>query len=467
MSAPDISQDLLDKFQPLLGDAHLTFLLGAGASAPSGLPDWNDFAAEVAVLSGLVSTKSAAEILLSRQDPTIVLEAARLQAGSSWETNLQKALYGNHQVPARPSALHLAAVGHYAARPTRTTLSTLNFDTLLETALLNEASALSSTNASLASTLKEATVDHLHGIISNEKVHDPIIGFRDYAELVAQKAQWQYDFLGNALSRGPLLLAGTSYRDPDIRHWLHLILENEKPNHGAVVTIVREGLGLSRKKFEAVRLALALEWEAIGLTALQMQDLTDVALVIRELQFINQEGYQSPKARSKQVWETHNHLLTELQPIYSDALESTAKLISDATGAVAHQGTLWLANGEGQLARWASQGTHYLSPRYLKYVPTGHDSPWIAGETLGAEEVKVRDVRRKRKATPSWKSVLAIPLFASDGQTPNFATAVLTFGLSQSADRIFEHEISWADLVESLSNDWGDQISSISFPDLV
>lgn len=77
MSAPDINQELLENFKPLVGDAHLTSLLGVGASAPSGLPDWNEFAPRVAVLSGLVETESAANILLSRQDPTIVLPDSR------------------------------------------------------------------------------------------------------------------------------------------------------------------------------------------------------------------------------------------------------------------------------------------------------------------------------------------------------------------------------------------------------
>jgi len=95
MSAPDIDQELLEKFEPLVGDAHLTILMGAGASAPSGLPDWNEFARRVAVLSGLVKTGSAADILLSKQDPTIVLEAARTQSASNWEDHLTEALYGN------------------------------------------------------------------------------------------------------------------------------------------------------------------------------------------------------------------------------------------------------------------------------------------------------------------------------------------------------------------------------------
>lgn len=75
MSAPDIDRIVMESFAALAGDAHLTVVLGAGASAPSGLPTWDEFSTRLAVLSGLVETMEAAEVLLGKQDPTIVLEA--------------------------------------------------------------------------------------------------------------------------------------------------------------------------------------------------------------------------------------------------------------------------------------------------------------------------------------------------------------------------------------------------------
>lgn len=463
MSAPDIDQELLDKFSPLVGDAHLTIVLGAGASAPSGLPDWNQFSRRVAVLSGLVKTKSAADILLRNQDPSIVLEAARTQSASNWNDHLSEALYSTIGEHPSPSPLHLATAEHYLAAPSTTTLSTLNFDTLLESALANK------TFPSIAMSIdgnehpKIPTVHHLHGAVSPNLAVNPVVGFQDYADLVADNEAWQQKFLSEALARGPLLLAGTTYRDPDIRHWLHLIVQHEKPIHSALVTIVREGLGLNRREFDSVRDALSLEWEAIGLTALQMHDFTDIALVIRELQFLGDVGYRSPKDRALQVWTTHNRNLAKLQPRFSQVLANNTATVSAAIGAQAHQGTLWLADGHGMLARWASEGTHYQAEKYFKYVPTGHDSPWIAGESIGSEEVKLRDVKRKLKAQPTWKSVLAIPIFAGDGRTPDFATAVLTFGISEPAERLLQRQNFWAILTEKLSTSWGKRISDIAF----
>ena len=133
MSAPDITPDLLQKFHALRDGSHLTLLLGAGASAPSGLPDWDTLAIEVSVASGVVPSREAAELLVSKQDAMLVLQAARQKAGSRWKTLLNGALYGSR--PLLPSTLHLAAAGRYVAQPEYTTLATLNFDRLLEHAL--------------------------------------------------------------------------------------------------------------------------------------------------------------------------------------------------------------------------------------------------------------------------------------------------------------------------------------------
>lgn len=464
MSAPDIDQEMLNHFEPLTREAHLTFLLGAGASAPSGLPNWEDFAAHVAVLSGLVSRESAARTLLSRQDPSIVLEAARLQSGDSWEHDLMAALYGDLGHSPEPSPLHLAVVGHYLHFPRRTTLSTLNFDILLETAFIETSSQAVETRFDGKESGELPTIHHLHGAITEEFAIEPVVGYQDYAELVADNDAWQYHFLTNALSRGPLLLAGTSYRDPDIRHWLHMIFSAEKQRYPAIVTIVREGMRLNRKMFSSLSDALTKEWEAIGLTALKMHDLTDVALIIRELQFLKRSDYQSPKTRAQQVWSRHNERIADLQSLYSETLFDNAKTVTQAIGVEAHQATLWLATGDGTLARWASQGTQYQGPEFMKYVPTGHDNPWIAGGALGAEEVKLRDMRRKRKARPNWKSVLAVPIFCSSRNAPDFATAVLTFGLSKESGEILPLQELGAAAIEELSSAWSSRISQIAFP---
>lgn len=453
----------MDLFAAAVGDAHLTIVLGAGASAPSGLPTWDQFARRLAVMSGLVTTEGAASILLNKQDPAIVLEAACARSGNNWTAHLVEALYGELAAPPLPSPLHFAAAGHYLASPATTTLATLNFDTLLESALENEVSQAVLVRLDGRKIPGEPAVHHLHGALVEDDAYEPVVGYRDFADLVADKRAWQRQFLSDALARGPLLLAGTSYRDPDIRHWLHLIIRDEKPKHPALVTIVREGLGLDRDTFETIDDALAAEWESIGLTALRMQDLTDVALVVRELQYIGNDSYETPNDRARRVWTAHRRRFARLQDPYGQALVADADIVSQALGATAHRGTLWLADGQGALGRWATEGSRFRGVRHLKFVPTGHDSPWIAGEAIGREEVRLKDVERNPQVRPAWRSVLAIPIFASDGHSPDFATAVLTFGLSQSASTLLARQEEWWHVIEELNARWGTRLNDVAF----
>lgn len=453
----------MEGFAALSNDTSLTIVLGAGASAPSGLPSWDQFATRLAVLSGLVETDEAATMLLARQDPTIVLEAAHARSGSSWAAHLNDALYGASAAEASPSPLHLAAAGHFTAAPEATTLSTLNFDNLLESAVLTTGAPVVVIDTDGQVEPGVPIVHHLHGAVFDGEEYSAVVGYNDFAELVADPRAWQREFLSSALRHGPLLLAGTSYRDPDIRHWLHLIERDEQPAFPALVTIVREGLGLDRDAFNAIRDALATEWESIGLQALTVQDLADVALVIRELRFVGRDGYAPPAERARQLWDAHTRRFAHLQQEYANQLEADTDTVTSALGVDAHRGTLWLANARGKLARWAQAGTRYTSARQLKLVPTGHDSSWIAGEAIGSEEVKLRDVERDPGVSPTWRSVLAIPVFASDGVHPDFATGVLTFGLAPSAATMQSQQENWSETATALSTAWGTRLSEIAF----
>ncbi|WP_206448085.1 SIR2 family protein [Agrococcus sp. KRD186] len=462
MSAPDIDAEAVDRFAALGGDAHLTIVLGAGASAPSGLPQWDEFATRLATLSGLVTTEENARILLSKQDHTIVLEAARVFAGDRWPQLLGTALFGDGTSDPVPSPLHLAAAGHHAQLPDSTTLATLNFDTLLEDAVLTSGDGVV-VGCDGVDEPGVPTVHHLHGVVFDDDAISPIVGYRDYAELVSDEHAWQRRFLSAALQRGPILLAGTSYRDPDIRHWLHVILRDERPPHTALVTIAREGLGLDRETFNAIEQALTAEWQSIGLSALTMQDLADVAIVIRELQFAGSPGYRAPRERARQVWSSHEQQFLEVQLQYSQALAEDTKRIASALHVDVHRATLWLADGHGKLARWSTEGHQYMTAENLKRIPTGHDSLWIAGEAIAAEEVKLKGVHRQTGVSPTWQSVLAIPIFVGDGRLPEIAAAVATFGLDGDAAPLLDVEDDWSSVVEQLSGEWGTRLNRVSF----
>ena len=307
------------------------------------------------------------------------------------------------------------------------------------------------------------TVHHLHGALHDNRALNPIVCFRDYAELLDDRHAWQRKFLSRALDRGPMLLAGTTFRDPDIRQWLHLILTEDKPDYRPLVTIARESLGLDKKSFVKIKQALEDQWDSIGIKALLLQDLTDVALIIRELKYLNEPGYRSPQERATIVVRKHNKSFERLQGIYSQELTRAALKISQQTNNKALRATLWLANGRGKLVRWSTESTRYLSPKHLKTVPTGHDSPWIAGEAIGTEVPKIKNIPRDHSVRPKWKSVLAIPINAGDGRSPDFSTGVLTFGMKSSAESTLGNNSDLKVVITELGDEWSARLSEVAF----
>ncbi|GAA1584354.1 SIR2 family protein [Leucobacter aridicollis] len=467
MSAPDIDAEVMAHFRAITDTSHLTFVIGAGASAPSGLPDWNTLTTRLAVRTGVVPSEHAARTLIEAQDPSFLLEAARTRAAEEWSQLVGEALYSGLDGPLRPSPLHLAIAAHYTQFPHRTSLATLNFDTLLEEALLaagvdeirvaTSAYDFQSANASVA---------HLHGALEStdygaHRNHEMVVTYRDYAELLAENSPWQLEYLTQALDRGPLLLTGSTYRDPDLRHWLHKALPSS--SNPALVTIVREGLRLDSQTFKEVRPALQEQWESIGLSALTLHDFSDIALIVRELPTAGHSGYVAPKGRAIATFRRHNERFAELQVEFSEALSAAARRLKHVFGKMPVRSTFWLANGQSELVRWATAEGHYRSPDQFKRVPIGHDSPWIAGQTLATEEVQLRAVDARQHSSPKWHSVLAIPVFVSDGVHPRVCAAVLTFAVARTANSVASLRAQWAGIAQELSAEWSKRISGVGF----
>ena len=468
VSAHDIDDEDLAPFVQLAREGHLTMLLGAGASVPSGLPTWDELARRLLVSSGTVHERRHAELLVERQDPSIALEAARVNSGGAWEGRLADALYQG--IDPEPASLHLAVAGHYVATGSaRTTVATLNFDVLLELAIEHDARANVYVVFGDDVDTDEYRVAHLHGAVFPPSFPapiaiEPIVTFRDFANLVAAEGAWQYRFLREAMNRGGLLIIGSSYRDPDIRHWLHLVMtRSPRPTNPAFVMLVREALNIGREDFEAMRGALSTEWEALGLSVVSLQDYADAASIVREIRYLGSTGYRSPSARSREVWTAHARRMARLQPVYSDALRRDAELLATETGTNVKNATLWLADGAGHVARWAGQDRLYRRVRELRRVPSGYDSDWYAGQALGAEEIVVRDRDPALERTRSWRSVLAVPVYVGDGSLPQFASAVLTFGLSITREQYLQRQDVWDRVATEVAAAWGTRLSDVAF----
>lgn len=435
---------------------HLTFLLGAGASTASGLPDWDELALRLLLRSGAVADPEAAKLLVSRQDPLLVAESSRKAGGDDWNGMVQSALYDGVTDPT-PSALHVATSGYLLdGEGGDTTLITLNFDTLLEDAIRQDTTVPVESRADGGSGPDAYLVHHLHGVVSSSGVLDVVLTLSDFNELLGDDSSWQVSLLKEAVRRGGLVIVGTSYRDPDVRRWLHLALAEQPNEHAAIVMLTREGFALSRGEFRLVKDALAGQWEAIGLTPVILEDFTDAAQIVRELRHVHDHGYRSPQERAGMIWDAHAERFDVLQDAYSDQLATDADALREVLGVESLNLTLWLADADGHLARWASQDRRYRSGTDLRMIDSGHDSWWVAGRALGAQTVRFQDL--EPRSGRRWTTVLAVPVRVEHSGLPDFATAVISVGLPGSAENYADPETAWLTTILEIANEWSGRL---------
>lgn len=454
MSAPDLSPDVMTHFRESGAEKHTTILLGAGASITSGLPGWDELVTGLLVGSGAVPDAETASLLLRRQDPLLVAEAARAQFKDAWLEKVRNELY-KVSAPPESSPLHRAAVAHALTGVAEdTSLVTLNFDTLLEEALMKELS-----DGAYRAT--PPAVVHLHGVISLIEIKDVIFTLTDFLDVLIDPASWQREYLHAAFSKGALVIAGTSYRDPDVRQWFHTAKKEAPHGHAALVILAREGFQLDRPHFESLRDALREQWSAVGLRAVLVDDHSDAAQAIRELRHVNRADYLSPSERARMMWEMHRARFDELQVEYAEQLIEDAESLRSVFGVERLSLSLWLSDGAGSLVRWAADDRLYRDADALRVVETGHDSPWVAGRALSTETLLIQNI--ERAGTRRWGSVAAVSIPIDHPTHPQMAAAVITVGLPSEAHDYEESSFLWAARLSQIGDSWSTRLSETAF----
>lgn len=381
-----------------------------------------------------------------------------------WAELVRECLYDN--TTPFPSALHLAVARLVALRPEDSTrLFTLNFDTLLEQAIESALIEVGRSSASFprGSATPRAPagaveVHHLHGVVPESPeapVRDVILGLSDYTAL--SSSPWQRGELEQALQRGPLIMAGTSYRDPDIRNWIYSLTRDR--GHGQVaVLIARAGLGLSRPQYVSVTSALVEQWNRVGVRPILLQDHADAAQILRELSSLHDDGYMPPRQRARALWGRCMANFDDLQRAHADALAHDRNVLQEKLGSDANV-TLWLADGSGHLVRWSSPDRVYKSVDELRRVPLGFDSPWIAGQCLAVDDVMAKEPAEDPGETRRWRSVVASPVTVTLPGGPPLATAVIS---SATSDRLDAHDLDgWSASIEEAANRWSEVLGEL------
>lgn len=464
MSAAELDQQTMEPIIELSAAPSLGVLIGAGASLGAGLPSWDALSEHLLTASGAISNADAAREFLKAQDPQLAAEAAKISA-TDWNSLLQNALYGREREEPTPAPLHLAvaalAVGRRNLNSGPTGLFTLNFDQLLEAAhrvVDPIAEVFSRSKAMPRAPHGHVEVHHLHGVVPAAGTPENVVlTLSDFTALSAVPTPWQVSALQEQLHHGPLILAGTSYRDPDIRQWLHNISMNGESS-AVIVLISRASLGLGREQFCVTRDALVKQWESIGVKAVVTQDHADAAQALQELLWVAQhpeEQYKPPNARARVIWDAHVDRFAELQVDYAAQLADDVPKLGEL-GPDANL-TLWLADGVGRLARWTSYDRTYRSPDHLLRIEPGFDSRWIAGQTLGFDELTA--VPLSSAPTRRWRSVVAIPVMVDAPHGPPFAAAALSSATPIDLDELDAgQQEAWHAAMEMLSLEWAERL---------
>lgn len=384
MAACELGEEVADALAELAKSEHLSVLLGAGASMAAGLPSWDELAVRLLNQTGAIENAETARAYLAGQDPALAAEAARAVTGD-WDRVVREALYGTEGNVPYPRALHLAVANVAATRGQNVSLLTLNLDDLLEEALRDvledlgrNTQVMSRTAAAPRAGVNTYEVNHLHGLLPRDVQAESsglVLTLSDYNQLAGIAHPWQAGALGDAMSRGPLVLVGTTYRDTDIRQWLHAGRQQLDSHSGSVIALLaREGLGLTRRQFADVAEAVRQQWRAISIQPLLLQDHSDAAQILRELPACGTDGYELPRSRAAGLWEQQLADFSTAQVSHSELLDADLDALPTQVGHASDL-TLWLADGSSELVRWSSHDRVYRDSAKLRRVPLGHDSP--------------------------------------------------------------------------------------------
>lgn len=281
-----------------------------------------------------------------------------------------------------------------------------------------------------------------------------VLTLSDFNELGASGQAWQSAALADAMSRGPLVLAGTTYRDADIRQWVHSIAGQLEGSEPAVYALIaREGLGLARQQFGHVTRAVREQWEAVGVKAVLVQDHADAAQVLLELTTMGDLGYRTPQERARAFRLRLLGDFRSLQDQHSQQLDADRQALPTSTDTDL---TLWLSDGSDELVRWASHDRTYRHPDKLRRVPLGHDSPWIGARCVSSNEVLVESLEGGSQAPRRWRTVVAGPVTMSLPGGPHLVCGALT--AATEANLTPDEELEWRTAVADLVETWAERL---------
>jgi hypothetical protein len=403
-------QDPLRRLIVTVSDASkVSLLVGAGASMEAGLPSWN------ALVDRLLLRGATKEQLLPPEDEQAqrlwVKDASRdgplgaaamvdALAGDERDKWVVEALYGTGGAASffpGPIARQVAELQH--AFGDRLRLMTLNYDDLLEQALLGvdlEPQPLATAEHRLLE--GRIPVFHLHGYLGRHGAEGQIVlSEADYHGMQAGTA-WQDDLMRVALRDSTLIFVGTSLIDPNMLRYLHAVAREPGGEHFAI--FVRQGVygpnapaGLA----EARERGLTRRWEQVGVVPVFVDHYTDVAQVLAEIaQRRGDPGSYRPLPERAAEWvdtivgqliapEDREEFVRSqrvVSQVLRESLDAAVEAARGLTGEAWDETlalSLWLCDRDGrEMTSWFTTDRLHLDPRTIEPLTVDEHSTWVA-----------------------------------------------------------------------------------------
>jgi hypothetical protein len=426
---------------------HLTLVIGAGASVPSGLPQWTEFA-EGLLKDSLGYSEKVIKRLVESQGVRLATEAAMSGLNPTEKRNLiARALYrGRKRADYVPTDLHRAVVDVASRRgPESITIITLNYDDLIERAFeLAGLPVRSRSNAGYSGEAGTFTVHHPHGVLglSGRVGGTYVVTESDYHRSRETQVDWASGLIGESAGKGPIVFVGTSLNDPSLLAYLSALRDRPGINERFAV-ITHQSIAVDAELEHQAEDVLRRQWEALGVTPIFVQDYGDVTTYVRELKIQTAPGIDSPARRLKALWNKVSDSFDDLQEDWSDRLAATYQ--TELRQILGPEGNLvlWVGDGKGSLVRVAANDRLHRSVRTLRRIPWSPATGWVATDAVSFSESDaiVRDLTAAEEppeAVPSrrWKTISGISLTISDTTEARTVVGALTAATTRDPGRL-------------------------------
>ncbi len=468
MGAHSLGEKEIAPIRSLASAEHLTILVGAGASVPSGLPTWAGLVTTLLETSFPGSeTGVIAHRLISTQGLGLAAGAAigDLSSEQKIET-VARALYGNDRSAFAPSEMHRALadlVAHRRSAETTTKVLTTNYDDLLEAALSETGSGYRRRYSAKRPGGSGIMVEHLNGLLGQDGTDssDLLITSGDYVREIAEPARdWRMDTFAEGARSGPVLFVGTSLTDPLAMQYLNAL----DPGDGdRLATFARIGFELPPRLEARFEEALRKQWEQFHVGLVCGDDYADSALLLREITVASRPNYQTPRERVGQAWRSLSRDFRSRQDSIAERLSTDAGDLEFHIGDEATV-TLWLSDGEGSLVRFGGSHRVYTSEETLRRIPYAHtSSKWVITRALadGLDAVRISglDPIDTERGAPSrrWRSVAAMAIAVPMDGFPPVTIGGLSIATTRDIDNIDHESLEVA--MRSLVADWTSRLA--------